>query len=198
MAYIYPSSCKARKALLSAQRDIRYSIFDIRHMQGPGTLHSMNTTGASENRIVASNRRARANYDILDTYECGMVLQGSEVKSLRDGSVQLADAFARVRSREMWILAMHISPWGHASAQNGHIVDRPRKLLLHRVEIDRLRSRTEQEPLQLIPLSVYFRDGKAKMELALAKGRRQYDKRHVIRKRESDLEARRAMSYRNR
>tara|TARA_B100000745_G_scaffold277660_1_gene208221 strand:+ start:206 stop:709 length:504 start_codon:yes stop_codon:yes gene_type:complete len=167
-------------------------------MQGPGTLHSMNTTGASENRIVASNRRARANYDILDTYECGMVLQGSEVKSLRDGSVQLADAFARVRSREMWILGMHISPWGHASAQNGHIVDRPRKLLLHRVEIDRLRSRTEQEPLQLIPLSVYFRDGKAKMELALAKGRRQYDKRHVIRKRESDLEARRAMSYRNR
>ena len=167
-------------------------------MQGPGTLHSMNTTGASENRIVASNRRARANYDILDTYECGMVLQGSEVKSLRDGSVQLADAFARVRSREMWILGMHISPWGHASAQNGHIVDRPRKLLLHRVEIDRLRARTEQEPLQLIPLSVYFRDGKAKMELALAKGRRQYDKRHVIRKRESDLAARRAMSYRNR
>ena len=78
------------------------------------------------------------------------------------------------------------------------VVDRPRKLLLHRVEIDRLRARTEQEPLQLIPLSVYFRDGRAKLELALAKGRRQYDKRQAIRKRESDLEARRAMSRRNR
>ena len=149
-------------------------------------------------KIVASNRRARANYDLLDTYECGLVLQGSEVKSLREGSVQLADAFARVRSGEMWILGMQISPWSHSSAQNGHVVDRPSKLLLHRVEIDRLRARTEQEPLQLIPLSVYFVDGRAKLELALAKGRRQYDKRHAIRKRESDLEARRAMARRNR
>ena len=149
-------------------------------------------------KIVASNRRARANYDLLDTYECGLVLQGSEVKSLREGSVQLADAFARVRSGEMWILGMQISPWSPSSAQNGHVVDRPRKLLLHRVEIDRLRARTEQEPLQLIPLSVYFVDGRAKLELALAKGRRQYDKRHAIRKRESDLEARRAMARRNR
>ena len=158
----------------------------------------MNTQDASNRQNVASNRRARANYDILDTYECGVVLQGSEVKSLRGGSVQIAEAFARVRSGEMWLLGMQIAPWGHASTQNGHVVDRPRKLLLHRVEIDRLRSRTEQEPLQLIPLSIYFRDGKAKIELALAKGRRQYDKRHAIRKRESDLEARRAMSYRNR
>ena len=158
----------------------------------------MSQQGATDRRTVASNRRARANYDILDTYECGLVLQGSEVKSLREGSVQLADAFARVRSGEMWILGMQISQWGHASTRNGHVVDRPRNLLLHRAEIDRLRSRTEQEPLQLIPLSVYFKDGRAKLELALAKGRRQYDKRHAIRKRESDLEARRAMSYRNR
>ena len=158
----------------------------------------MSGDGDSDRKIVASNRRARANYDLLDTYECGLVLQGSEVKSLREGSVQLADAFARVRNNEMWILGMQISPWSPSSAQNGHVVDRPRKLLLHRVEIDRLRARTEQEPLQLIPLSVYFRDGRAKLELALAKGRRQYDKRQAIRKRESDLEARRAMSRRNR
>ena len=162
------------------------------------TLLHMSGDGDSDRKIVASNRRARANYDLLDTYECGLVLQGSEVKSLREGSVQLADAFARVRNNEMWILGMQISPWSHSSAQNGHVVDRPRKLLLHRVEIERLRARTEQEPLQLIPLSVYFRDGRAKLELALAKGRRQYDKRQAIRKRESDLEARRTMSRRNR
>ncbi|MGB1734460.1 MAG: SsrA-binding protein SmpB [Acidimicrobiales bacterium] len=158
----------------------------------------MANKGPSDRFTVASNRRARANYDILDTYECGIVLQGSEVKSLRAGSVQLSDAFARVRNHEMWILGMQISPWSHSSAHNGHVVDRPRKLLLHRVEIDRLRARTEQDPLQLIPLSVYFLDGRAKLELALARGRRQYDKRHAIRKRESDLEARRAMARRNR
>lgn len=154
--------------------------------------------GPPDRTTVASNRRARADYDILDAYECGLVLKGSEVKSLRAGSVQINDAFARVRSNEIWIMGMSISPWGHASAQNGHIVDRPRKLLLHRTEINKLRIRTEQEPLQMIPLSIYFREGRAKLELALAKGRRMYDKRHAIRKRESDLEARRAMSYRNR
>ena len=154
--------------------------------------------GYDDRKVVATNRRARANYDILDTYECGIVLQGSEVKSLRQGSVQLGDAFGRVRNHEMWVLGMQVAPWSHSSTNNGHMVDRPRKLLLHRAEIDRLRARTELEPLQLIPLSVYFVDGRAKLELALAKGRRQYDKRHAIRKRESDLEARRAMSRRNR
>ena len=154
--------------------------------------------GYDDRKAVATNRRARANYDILDTYECGIVLQGSEVKSLRQGSVQLGDAFGRVRNHEMWVLGMQVAPWSHSSTYNEHMVDRPRKLLLHRAEIDRLRARTELEPLQLIPLSVYFVDGRAKLELALAKGRRQYDKRHAIRKRESDLEARRAMSRRNR
>ena len=154
--------------------------------------------GYDDRKVVATNRRARANYDILDTYECGIVLQGSEVKSLRQGSVQLGDAFGRVRNHEMWVLGMQVAPWSHSSTYNGNMVDRPRKLLLHRAEIDRLRARTELEPLQLIPLSVYFVDGRAKLELALAKGRRQYDKRHAIRKRESDLEARRAMSRRNR
>ena len=164
----------------------------------PGSLVTMVQKGPSDRTTVASNRRARANYDLLDTYECGLVLKGSEVKSLRDGAVQLAEAYARIRSDEMWLMGLQISPWGHASAHNSHVVDRPRKLLLHRVEIDRLRTRTEQDPLQLIPLSIYFREGRAKLELAVARGRRQYDKRQAIRKRDSDLEARRALSYRNR
>ncbi len=158
----------------------------------------MANKGPSDRFTVASNRRARANYDILDTYECGMVLKGSEVKSLREGTVQMADAYGRVRSNEMWLMGLRISPWGHSSAHTGHAVGRPRKLLLHRNEIDRLRVRTEQEPLQLVPLSIYFRDGRAKLELALAKGRRLYDKRQAIRKRDADLEARRAMARRNR
>jgi SsrA-binding protein len=165
---------------------------------GLDNVGPMAKQGPSDRITVASNRRARANYDILDTYECGLVLKGSEVKSLREGAVQMGDAYARVRSNEMWLMALRISPWGHSSAHNGHVVDRPRKLLLHRAEIDRLRARTEQEPLQLIPLSLYFREGRAKIEIALARGRRQYDKRQAIRKRESDIEARRAMSYRNR
>ncbi len=158
----------------------------------------MANKGPSDRFTVASNRRARANYDILDTYECGMVLKGSEVKSLREGTVQMADAYGRVRSNEMWLMGLRISPWAHSSAHTGHSVGRPRKLLLHRNEIDRLRVRTEQEPLQLVPLSIYFKDGRAKLELALAKGRRLYDKRQAIRKRDADLEARRAMARRNR
>jgi len=147
---------------------------------------------------VASNRRAYRDYDVLDTYECGLVLRGSEVKSLREGTVQLADAYARVRSNEMWVMGMHISPYTHSSGPFGHDPDRARKVLMHRHEIDRVRSRMDQDRLSLVPLSVYFRDGYAKIELGLARGRRQYDKRQAIRKRESDLEARRAMSVRRR
>jgi SsrA-binding protein len=152
----------------------------------------------SDRQVVASNRRAYRDYDILDTYEGGLVLRGSEVKSLREGTVQLADAYARVRSNEMWVMGMHISPYTHSSGPFGHDPDRARKVLMHRHEIDRVRSRMDQDRLSLVPLSVYFRGGYAKIELGLARGRRQYDKRHAIRKRESDLEARRAMSLRRR
>ena len=151
-----------------------------------------------DRQVVASNRRAYRDYDVLDTYECGLVLRGSEVKSLREGTVQLADAYARVRSNEMWVMGMHISPYTHSSGPFGHDPDRARKVLMHRHEIDRVRSRMDQDRLSLVPLSVYFRDGYAKIELGLARGRRQYDKRQAIRKRESDLEARRAMSVRRR
>lgn len=152
----------------------------------------------SDRQVVASNRQAYRDYDILDTYECGLVLRGSEVKSLREGTVQISDAYARVRSNEMWVMGMHISPYTHSSGPFGHDPDRARKVLMHRHEIDRVRSRMDQDRLSLVPLSVYFRDGYAKIELGLARGRRQYDKRQAIRKRESDLEARRSMSLRRR
>lgn len=150
-------------------------------------------------RVISSNRRARRNYDVLDTYEAGIQLSGSEVKSLRDAKVQIADGFARVDNKgEVWLHGVVISPWGHSSRHTGHITDRRRKLLLHRAEIDKLRARTEQEHLSLIPMSIYFKDGRAKVELALARGRRDYDKRQVIAKRDADLEARRALAHRSR
>jgi SsrA-binding protein len=155
---------------------------------------SATTTADSGRRVVASNRRARRDYEILDTVEAGLVLTGSEVKSLRAAKVQLADAFARVRGGEMWLYGVHISPYDHASAQGGHDPDRARKLLVHRHQLDRWAARVDQEHLTLVPLDIHFADGRAKVELALAKGRRSYDKRQAIRRRESDLEARREMA----
>jgi SsrA-binding protein len=145
-------------------------------------------------KVVASNRRARHDYDILETYESGIVLTGSEVKSIRDGKIQLKDSFARVQDGEVWLHGVHVSPYAYAHGANAHDPDRARKLLLHRGEIDELMGRTQQESLTLIPLSVYFKDGKAKVELGLAKGRRTYDKRQAIAKRDADREAARAMA----
>ena len=133
--------------------------------------------GPSDRTTVASNRRARANYDILDTYECGLVLKGSEVKSLRDGAVQLGDAYARVRSNEMWLMGLRISPWGHSSAHNGHVVDRPRKLLLHRHELDRLTGSVERKGYTLVPLDLHWHKGRAKLAIGLGRGKKQHDKR---------------------
>jgi len=145
-------------------------------------------------KVVASNRRARHDYDILETFETGIALKGSEVKSLRDGKIQLKDSYARVQDGEVWLHGVHISPYVYAHGADGHDPDRPRKLLLHRAEIDELTGRTQQESLTLIPLSVYFKEGLAKVELGLAKGRRHYDKRQAIAKRDADREAARAMA----
>ena len=145
-------------------------------------------------KVVATNRRARHDYDIVETFECGIVLTGSEVKSIRDGKIQLKDSYARVQDGEMWLHGVHISPYVYAHGTDGHDPDRPRKLLLHRAEIDELMGRTQQESLTLVPLSVYFKDGRAKVELAVARGRRQYDKRQAIAKRDADREAARAMA----
>jgi SsrA-binding protein len=143
---------------------------------------------------VASNRRARHDYDVLDTFECGIALTGSEVKSIRDGKIQLKDSYARVQDGEVWLHGVHVSPYAFAHGDHAHDPDRSRKLLLHRHEIDELIGRTQQESLTLVPLSVYFKDGRAKVELALAKGRRRYDKRQAIAKRDAAREADRAIA----
>jgi SsrA-binding protein len=145
-------------------------------------------------KVVARNRRARHDYDLLDTYECGISLQGSEVKSLRDAKVTLADAYARAENGEVWLHGLHIAPYSHAQDHTGHEPERRRKLLLHRREIDELSARVAQDQLALVPLSLYFKDGRAKLELALARGRRRYDKRQAIAKRDAEREADRAMA----
>lgn len=143
-------------------------------------------------RPVAQNRRARYEYDVLDTFEAGIVLVGSEVKSLRDGNVALRESYARVQNGEIWLHGVHVAPYSYANGFGAVDTDRSRKLLLHRRQIDELTMRTSQEQLTLVPLSIYFKEGRAKVDLALAKGRRQYDKRHAIAERDAALEARRA------
>jgi SsrA-binding protein len=149
------------------------------------------STGTS---LIAANRRARRNYEILETVEAGLVLRGSEVKSLRDGHAQIGDAFARFEDGEAWLVSMHVGVYSHAQEHSGHEPERPRKLLLHRSELDRLRHIVDEQHLSLIPLSLYFKDGRAKVELALARGRRTYDKRQVLAERDADREARRAIA----
>ncbi len=157
--------------------------------KGPGRTAKRRAEDKGEGyKTVARNRRARHEYDILDTYECGIALQGSEVKSLRAGRVTLADAYARVEGGEAWLLGVHIPPYEHAAGFGAHDPERRRKLLLHRQQIDELMGRTQQQSLTLVPLSIYFKEGRAKVELALAKGRRLYDKRHAIAARDAERE----------
>jgi len=144
---------------------------------------------------VATNRKARHDYFIEDTYEAGLVLVGTEVKSIRQGRVNLQDAYAEVRNGEAWLHNMHISPYAQGGRFNPD-PNRPRKLLLHRREIDRLKGLQEQKGLTLVPLSLYFRRGRAKVELGLARGKRQYDKRRAIAERESRRELERALAGR--
>jgi SsrA-binding protein len=149
-------------------------------------------------RPVASNRRARHDYEILDTFECGLALQGSEVKSIREGKVQMREAYARVDDGEVWVFSMHVSPWAYAQGFGAHDPERKRKLLLHRREIETLAARTAQEGLTLVPLSIYFVDGRAKLELGLARGRKTYDKRHALAERDASREMQRLIARRGR
>jgi len=143
--------------------------------------------------VVATNRRARFDYEIVDTWEAGIQLTGPEVKSLREGRANLGDAFATVYRGEAWLEKMHISAYEPATRANPVDPQRRRKLLLHRHEIDRLDGRVAEKGLTLVPLSVYSRGGRAKVELALARGKHRHDKRETIKRREGDREARRAM-----
>jgi SsrA-binding protein len=149
-------------------------------------------------KYIAQNRKARHDYTILETYECGIALKGSEVKSLRLGQVQLRDAYARVDDGEMWLHGVHVAPYLQASNWGLVDPDRARKLLLHRREINELAARTQQDSLTLVPLSMYFVDGRAKVELGLAKGRHTYDKRRAIAERDVARETDRAVRGRER
>jgi SsrA-binding protein len=144
-------------------------------------------------KVVASNRKARRDYAVLDTVEAGIVLVGSEVKSLRSGHVQLADAYARVRDGEVWLEGVHIAPYAFARGFGAHDPDRARKLLLRSDEISRLAARVAQDRLTLVPLSIYFKDGRAKIELALARGRRHGDYRAAMAERDAKREAERSL-----
>jgi SsrA-binding protein len=148
-----------------------------------------------EVKEVAANRQAFHNYEILEKFEAGMVLTGTEIKSAREGRVNLKDAYGIVKSGEIWLLNCHISPYSHGNYAN-HDPLRVRKLLMHRSEIKRLIGRTTEKGLTLVPLRVYLKEGRLKCELALAKGRKVHDKREVSRKKTIDRETRQALSER--
>jgi SsrA-binding protein len=143
---------------------------------------------------IATNRQASFRFELLERFQCGIVLTGTEVKSLREGNVQLKDAYATLRDGEVWLVGMYIAPYGPAASQN-HDPERPRKLLLHRSEIDRLIGATRERGLTLVPTRVYFSEAgsRAKVEIALARGKNVYDKRESIRKRETDREVQREL-----
>jgi len=146
-------------------------------------------------RVVASNRRARHDYEVVDTYECGIMLVGSEVKSLREGKAVIGDAYARVDNGELWLFQAHIPPWRFAVGFGSHDPDRKKKLLVHRHEIDEIKAQTATQPLTVIPLKMYFKDGRAKVEIALARGRKTHDRRQEIAKRDAEREMRRATRH---
>ena len=145
-------------------------------------------------KTIATNRQARRDFSVLDTVEAGVVLKGSEVKSLRAAHVQFADANVWIRDGEAFLLGVRIQPWDTATGVFGHDPDRHKKLLLHRAEIERLSHRAAAESLAIVPMSLYFKDGRVKVELALAKGRKNIDKRQVLAKRDAELDARRELA----
>lgn len=150
---------------------------------------------AQETTSIAKNRRARHDYHILDVMEAGLVLTGTEVKSLREGKANIGDAYGLVKNGELWLLNMHISAYERGGYSN-HEPDRTRKLLLHRKEIRRLIGAVEREGLTLVPLEIYFKHGVAKVALALGKGKKAHDKRDTIKEREAEREMARARSVR--
>jgi len=145
-------------------------------------------------KVVASNRKARHDYEILDVIEAGIALVGTEVKSCRAGQVVLKDSYARVEDGEVWLLNAHIAPFGQTDGFGGHDPERRRKLLVHRREAEDLAVQTQQQSLTIVPLSVYFRGGRVKVELAVGRGRRSYDKRQAIAERDAKREADRDMA----
>ncbi len=149
-------------------------------------------TGSGESgriKTIASNRRARRNYTVIDTFEAGIALLGSEVKSIRDGKVDLKDSYAEVRFGELWLVGAYIAPYEFAR-DGGHDPERERKLLMHRRQIDRIAGQVAEKGLTLVPLQLYFRNGLVKVDLGLAKGRSTVDKRQAMRDRDDEKEMR--------
>ena len=155
----------------------------------------MTGKSTSGEKLIAANRKAFHDYFILDKFEAGAVLLGTEVKSIREGRVNLKDSYALVRGGEMFLQNCHISPYSHGNREN-HDPTRSRKLLLHAAEIRKLIGKTQEKGLTLIPLRVYLKRGKVKFELGVAKGKKLYDKRETERRKEADKEARAAMKHR--
>jgi SsrA-binding protein len=151
--------------------------------------------GADGRRQLAVNRRARHDYHLLDRFEAGLALTGTEVKSVRDGKVQLKDSYVEIRGGEAFLVGAHISPYEHGNREN-HEPERDRKLLLHRRELDKLFGRTRLRGATIVPLSVYLKGNRIKLEIALAEGKKQFDKREDERRREADREAREAVGRR--
>ena len=145
-------------------------------------------------KLISDNRKARFEYELLEKFEAGVMLQGTEVKSLRDGKLSLTEAYCRVDGQgEVYLMEAHIAPYGHGNRTN-HDPIRPRKLLLHKQEINRLIGKVREKGLTLVPTKVYFKGGRAKVEIALAKGKKTHDKREAIKKRDQERDARREMS----
>jgi SsrA-binding protein len=148
-------------------------------------------------KVIYDNRRARHDFELLEKVEAGLALVGSEVKSLREGGATLAHAFAEERGGELWLVGAHIAPYEQGGA-SGHDPDRDRKLLLHRREIDRFAGRARERGLTLVPTRLYFKDGKAKVEIALARGKELRDKRRDIARRDADRQIERALKSQSR
>ena len=148
-------------------------------------------------RVVADNRKAFHDYHILESWEAGLVLLGTEIKAIREGRVNLRDSFARVDNGEVWLANVHISPYSHTGYAH-HEEKRQRKLLLHKHEINKLTGLVREKGLTLVPLQLYFKNGRLKTQLALVKGKQTHDKREAIRKREVDRETRAAVKQRSR
>ncbi|MEV6953872.1 SsrA-binding protein SmpB [Streptomyces sp. NPDC051183] len=144
-------------------------------------------------KLIAQNKKARHDYTILDTYECGLVLTGTEVKSMRQGRASLVDGFVSVEGREAWLYNVHVPEYSQGTWTN-HSARRKRKLLMHREEIDKLERKSEESGHTIVPLSLYFKDGRAKIEIALAKGKKEYDKRQTLREKQDTRETNRAIS----
>ena len=169
---------------------IFHSVFDILETNFPGAMAAEDDAGE---KLVTTNRKARHEFAVLETYEAGIVLTGTEVKSLRQGNANLADGYALLKEGEIWLVGMHISPYAHGSYSN---VDplRRRKLLLHGKEIRKIASRLKEKGLTLVPLKVYFSHGLAKLLLGVCRGKREYDKRQDIARRDAERAIRRHLA----